>query len=211
MPGPKLNGMAKRWIRPGWLLAAVLLALALPTTTWAHEEGGTLQFFESSAGLGNTLELVGPVAGEILNLQFDGSSANAADEVGDPDGGGLRGGIFTFTALEIMTTGFLTLNAFNCSVPACTSTLLPELLTVTSFDPSATLEGILSLGTLSISGSHGTVVLVGGAGAYTPFSFVPHEVGTFTLASVTPIPEPGSFVLLGLGLVALAGLRRRAG
>ncbi len=202
--------MAERWIRPGWLMLAVLLALALPATTWA-DQPGNLQFFESSAGLGNTLELVGPVASQILDLQFDGSSANGADEVGDPDSGGVRGGIFDFTALEIMTTGLLTLNAFNCSVQGCTSTLLPELLTVTSFDPAATLEGILSLGTLSISGSHGTVVLVGGAGEYNPFSFVAHEVGEFTLASVTPIPEPGSFVLLGLGLVALAGLRRRAG
>ncbi len=202
--------MAERWIRPGWLMVAVLLALALPATTWA-DQPGNLQFFESSAGLGNTLELVGPVASQILDLQFDGSSANSADEVGDPDGGGLRGGIFTFTGLEIMTTGNLTLNAFNCSVLACTSNLLPELLTVTSNDPLATLEGILSLGTLSISGSNGTVELVGGVGDYTPFSFVSHDVGTFTLASVTPIPEPGSFVLLGLGLVALAGLRRRAG
>ncbi len=201
--------MAERWIRLGWRLAVVLLALALPATTWA-DQPGNLQFFESSAGLGNTLELVGPVAGQILDLQFDGSSANSADEVGDPDGGGLRGGIFTFTALAITATGLLTLDAFNCSVLACTSTLLPGSLTVSGGDGFDTLEGILSLGLLSISGSNGTVVLVGGAGDYTPFSFVSHDVGTFTLASVTPIPEPGSFVLLGLGLVALTGLRRRA-
>ncbi len=187
----------------------MLLALALPATTWADPEGN-LQFFEASAGLGNTLELVGPVAGQVLQLQFDGSSANSADEVGDPDGGGVRGGIFTFTGLGIMATGDLTLNAFNCSVLACTSNLLPGSLTVSGGDGTETLEGILSLGLLSISGSNGTIVLVGGAGDYTPFSFVSHDVGTFTLASVTPIPEPGSFVLLGLGLGALAGLRRRA-
>ncbi len=201
--------MAERWSRQGWRLAAVLLALALPATTWADPEGN-LQFFEASAGLGNTLELVGPVAGQVLQLQFDGSSANSADEVGDPDGGGVRGGIFTFTGLGIMATGDLTLNAFNCSVLACTSNLLPGSLTVSGGDGAETLEGILSLGLLSISGSNGTIVLVGGAGDYTPFSFVSHDVGTFTLASVTPIPEPGSFVLLGLGLGALASLRRRA-
>ena len=201
--------MAERWIRQGWRLAAVLLALALPATTWADPEGN-LQFFESSAGLGNMLWLVGPVADEILDLQFDGSSANSADEVGDPDGGGVRGGIFTFTGLGIMATGDLTLNAFNCSVLACTSNLLPGSLTVSGGDGTETLEGILSLGLLSISGSNGTIVLVGGMGDYTPFSFVTHYVGTFTLASVTLIPEPGSFVLLGLGLGALAGLRRRA-
>ncbi len=196
-------------MRQSWRMAAVLLALALPTTTWA-DQPGNLQFFESSAGLGNTLELVGPVAGQILDLQFDGSSANSADEVGDPDGGGLRGGIFTFTALAIRATGDLTLNAFGCSVLACTSTLLAATLLVSGGDGIDTLEGILSLGTLSISGSNGTVVLAGGVGGYTPFSFVPHDVGEFTLASVTTIPEPGSFVLLGLGLVALTGLRRRA-
>ncbi len=201
--------MAERWIRPGWLMLAVLLALALPATTWA-DQPGNLQFFESSAGLGNTLELVGPVASQILDLQFDGSSANSADEVGDPDMGGVRGGIFEFTVLEIMPTGDLTLNAFNCSVLACTSTLLPGSLTVSGGDFGDTLEGILSLGLLSISGSNGTVVLMGGAGDYTPFSFVSHEVRPFTLASVSPGPEPGSFVLLGLGLGALAGLRRRA-
>ena len=77
--------MAERWMRQRWLMVAVLLALALPATTWA-DQPGNLQFFESSAGLGNTLELVGPVASQILDLQFDGSSANSADDVGDPDG-----------------------------------------------------------------------------------------------------------------------------
>ncbi len=204
--------MAERWMRQRWLMVAVLLALALPATTWA-DQPGNLQFFESSAGLGNTLELVGPVVGEILDLQFDGSSANSADEVGDPgDGGGVRGGIFTFAAIAIIATGDLTLNAFNCSVlVGCTSNLRPDgSLTVSGGDGIETLEGILSLGLLSISGSNGTVMLVGGVGDYTPFSFVSHEVRPFTLASVTPIPEPGSFVLLGLGLGALAGLRRRA-
>ena len=202
--------MAERWIRPGWLMLAVLLALALPATTWA-DQPGNLQFFESSAGLGNTLELVGPVAGQVLHLQFDGSSANSADEVGDPDGQGMRGGIFTFTGLGIMATGDLTLNAFNCSVlVGCTSNLLPDGSLLVSGGDGTELEGILSLGLLTISGSNGTIVLVGGVGDYTPFSFVSHDVGTFTLASVTPIPEPGSFVLLGLGLGALAGLRRRA-
>ncbi len=202
--------MAEGWMRQWWLMAAVLLALALPATSWA-DQPGNLQFFESSAGLGNTLELVGPVAGEILDLQFDGSSANSADEVGDPDGGGLRAGIFTFTGIAIMATGDLTFNTFNCSVSACISTLLPGSLTVSGGNGLDTLEGILSLGLLGISGFNGTVVVVGGAGDYTPFSFVSHNVGTITLASVTTIPEPGSFVLLGLGLVALAGLRRRAG
>ncbi len=206
--------MAERWMRQRWLMLAVLLALALPATTWADPEGN-LQFFEASAGLGNTLELVGPVAGQVLQLQFDGSSANSADEVGDPDGGGVRGGIFTFAAIAIIATGDLTLNAFNCSVLACTSTLLSGSLTLgggTGFQGQE-LEGILTLGLLSISGSNGTVELLGGTdalGGYTPFSFVSHDVRTFTLASVTPIPEPGSFVLLGLGLGALAGLRRRA-
>ena len=124
----------------------------------------------------------------------------------------MRGGIFTFTGLGIMATGDLTLNAFNCSVlVGCTSNLLPDgSLTVSGGDGTETLEGILSLGLLAISGSNGTVMLVGGVGDYTPFSFFSHDVRPFVLANVTPIPEPGSFVLLGLGLGALAGLRRRA-
>ncbi len=185
-------------MRNGWLLAAALLALALPATSRA----GDLQFFLDGAGQGNTLDLVGSLTNELLTLRFNAST-------------GEGGGIFDFDNLRITATGGLMIGPFDnfadCRLSAgCFVTPeLPGLIRLGSAALSVGEQtGVHDLAILTISGL-GTLQIE--SGNYTPHSeFAIFEVAPFTLASVTPIPEPGSFVLLGLGLGALAGLRRRA-
>ncbi len=185
-------------MRNGWLLAAALLAFALP----ANSRAGDLQFFLDGAGQGNTLELVGSLTNELLTLRFNAST-------------GEGGGIFDFSVLRITATGGLMIGPFNnfadCRLVAgCFVTPeLPGLISLGSAALSVGEQtGVHDLAILTISGV-GTLQIE--SGNYTPHSeFATFEVAPFTLASVTLIPEPGSFVLLGLGLGALAGLRRRA-
>ncbi len=200
--------MARRWMRNGWLLAALLLAFALPTTSWAIT--GNLQFYEERVREGNTLALVGSGPFD-LDLRYNASSADGLLEV---EAGSGRAGIYDFSVL-ITTTGNVTLDAFDCMATGC---LLPPTLTTTSLqvgmsDAILGQEGLQSLGLLTLSGSDGTVRVQGGPPeGYTPFSFERHEFAEFVLASVSSgvIPEPGTFVLLSLGLGALAFLRRRS-
>ena len=197
--------MKKRWM---WIWG-VLLALALPAPALAIT--GNLQFFENDAGEGNTRALVGP--GTFgLDFRYNASSADGLLEV---EAGSGRAGIYDFSVL-ITTTGNVTLDAFDCRATGCL--FAPGLLTATSLDVGMSdilgQEGPQRLGLLTISGSDGTVRVQGGpSGNYTPFSFTPHEFAEFVLASVSSgvIPEPGTFVLLGMGLGGLAFLRRRSG
>ena len=117
--------MARRWMRNGWLMTAVLLALALPAKSWAIT--GNLQFYENSVGQGNTLGLLGPVAGQLLDLRYNASSADGLLELGNPDGQGERAGIFDFSII-ITTTGDVTLDAFACNATGC----FPPQLTANS-------------------------------------------------------------------------------
>jgi|GEM_PF-2793312 len=199
----------KKWMW-NW---GVVLALALPAPALAAP--GSLQFFENGAGEGSTLALVGS-GPFVLDLRYNASSADGLLELGDPDGGGTRPGIFDFDII-IGTTGNVTLVGFDassCTSVVCTpiTTGFPGTLRVQGSDNQNGLEGLQTLGLLSISGTSGSVeVLGGGPQGYTPFSFVRHEFTPFVLATVTPIPEPGTLLLLGVGLSGLAFLRRRSG
>ena len=187
-------------------MPAVLLALGLPTTTWAAPVG-SLQIFVDplgdGSGQGNTLSLTGPVLNEPLPLRFNASTAEG-------------GVLFSFGPLIIIATGTLQIEMFDeqmdCLFGGCFANVLglPGSISLgTTGLTVAEQTGVHDLAILRISGLSGTVEIQAG-GNYTPFDFTSTEFAPFVLATVTPIPEPGTLLLLGVGLGGLAYLRRRS-
>ncbi len=186
-----------------WLMATVVLALALPATSRAGTLGD-LQFFLDGAGQGNTLDLLGPLSNEVLTLRFNAST-------------GEGGGILNFSNLRITATGGLMIEPFNnpadCRLAAgclVTDNELPGLIRFGSVGLIlAEQTGVHDLAVLTISGL-GTLQIE--SGEYTALDpIASFGVAPFTLASVTVVPEPGTLVLVGIGLGGLAVLRRRSG
>jgi hypothetical protein len=63
---------------------------------------------------------------------------------------------------------------------------------------------------LNVGGSSGIYTIDLGTGQASLLGNLPGAVGTATGLAVQPIPEPGTFLLLGAGFVALCALRRRS-
>jgi len=208
------------------ILVVAVLALAAPVTSWA----GTLQFYEASAGQGNTFMAVGPVSNLVLDLDYNAASAEF-------------GGMFGFGELLIQSTGDIVFINVETNIPplvdnfecqalgSCTSALqnsrgeftqdppgFPpgttlwtapfDVLVATGGDGSNGEFGLADLGLLTISGTQGSVELI--SGNYFDGFFTPQQIDPFTLAIIEPVPEPSTLVLLGAGLAGLAFIRRRS-
>ena len=175
-------------------MALALLALLAPTLSEAGT--GPLQLYDASAGQGNTLQVLGPVSDFVLNIQFDAS---------DSEGGSIQ-----TVAASFMSTGNVTLSAFVCDITGgCTTAGIQggTSISLSGGPVNSDLTGIQDFFSINITGSDGTFQLL--SGNYLTGGTTEGTLEPFTIAVVNPIPEPGTLVLLGAGLLGVAFLRKR--
>jgi len=172
----------------------LLITMILVLGTAAVAKAGTLQFFEASAGEGNTRVISSLADHLVLDIDYNAGSAE-------------HGGIFGFSDIQIITTGDYTIDSFACQAVDCTSGLqnFGTTLVATGGDTASGEMTALNFGLLTISGTLGDVRLV--AGNYIDFASNPQTVDPFTLAAAELIPEPSTVMLLCIGLAGLLFLR----
>ena len=183
-----------------------LLALALPFTAWASSSidvsnsGGTLT--GSSAGLsltGSTLFKYGSVVGSNLGTV---TFTTGAFTSGDVQMGGTlaAGGTFTITGngTNGLANGVLFSGTFTCS-PGCP---VWTLVTLTDGTHNYTLQGALQ-GTNGGVGATIQITINTGKGFFSGSADISSGDTNLT------VPEPGTLVLLGTGLLGIGGLVRK--
>jgi len=176
-------------------MALALLALLVPTLSEAGT--GPLQLYDASVGQGNTLQLFGSQTDFVLNIDFDASNS---------EGGSIQG-----LSASFMSTGNITLSGFVCDITGGCTTQGIQGGTSISLGSSAgnsDLTGIQDFFSINITGNDGTFELLGGN--YLTGGSIEGTLQPFTIAVVDPVPEPGTLVLLGAGLLGVAFLRKRS-
>jgi hypothetical protein len=185
------------------VLLLVLLALALPATTWAKStidlvnRGGTIT--GSNAGLsltGSVLFAYGSATGNLGTVSF----TTGAFIKGDAAMGGTLapGGTFTITGngTNGVPNGTIFSGTFSSSSPVTWS-----VITLADGSHQYTLSGAIE-GNGRV-GATVQLAVVSGKGFFS---------GTADLSSgdtSLSVPEPGTLGLLGTGLVGMGGLMRR--
>lgn len=186
-------------LRIAGLVASLLLALASPATA------GDLEIFEASVGPGGTRMIATPANDVLLDIDYGPSSAEG-------------GRLFGLSELRIYATGDLafTTAGFSCNIVACLHYPLPfvagtSLIVTGGEDLLGELSTTLDLLRISVSGSNGNVVAVGGAYVdSTGPAGTPGQVQAIDTQILARVPEPGFGIgsLVGvLGLLALHGRR----
>jgi hypothetical protein len=176
-----------------FVVASCLLLLA------GRGEAGSLQLFEASAGAGSTLVIGGPVSNSALDIDYDASSAEGGE-------------LFGFSVLLLQTTGDVVFtSSVVCQAAGCIFN--PDVSNPTtqirfSGGNPAGETGIQNLATIGITGSFGTVEVVGGSGGGQYFAplISQQEFSPFVLATV--VPEPSTALLLGGALALLPATAR---
>ena len=184
--------------------AAVVLAATLPAMAQAAD-------FDLTGGsiLGNTTATATFSSGGIgLNITAN-SGGGSLDVVRLDNGIGVKTGLLD--AVGIGNGDFLTLTfsqAVNLSSLRVAEWDSPDRATLSWAGGSASLAGapldlnILGTDTLNLSNVVGTVFKLQGTSALTTFRLN-------GLTAVAAVPEPGTYALMGLGLVGIAAVRRR--
>ena len=182
------------------LAVSALLLCAAPA--WAS----TFQIYEDSLGSPGMTALFPNGPSLVADIDFDASSA---------EGGGL---LFGASEIEIVPLGDAVLMAFVCQISGCTENidyvftaggagvgsilvsdptdLFPNLMTG-AFELGDITWDSLAPGSLELTGCN-----------YTDANAVERTCDPFTLAQA--VPEPGTGLLLGVALAALAFARRRS-